>query len=495
MTSHSKSKLPDQVPTPPTWHARLSFRLLVALAVLTYLGTTGFLPILGKDEPRYVEIAREMLNSGDWVTPRLGGSTWFEKPVLLYWMVAASFGVFGVSEWAARLGPALCGLGTAAALAWMIGSNDSRWARWSGLFLVTSLGILAFSHGATFDIVLTFCVTLALAAWWKAQQIPRFARRYLAVFWIAVGLAFLAKGLIGILLPLGTVAIFALIRREKIRLGFWWGLPLALLTSLVWYGPVVWANGWPFIQEFFVQHHFQRFTSDKYRHHQPPWFYLEVLPLMALPWTPLLLKGLWMAKSCASTTSVPEKLAENRLAAFALAWLVMPVLFFSLSGSKLPGYILPALPGAAILMGLAVKDWALRPQRTTPLQGLVGATLLAVACLTLLPAGVGMAEKQSDRLLFQEAKNRGLAHLPVVSFHFISRTAEFYAAPNLLYSADGEPLRVDTLKQIQDISRKGPLLVLLEDKNANLLKPYHMDLTQVAHAAGRTLLLVSATPG
>ena len=163
--------------------------------VAVYLGTTGALPLVGRDEPRYVQIGRAMLESGDWITPRLGGFHWFEKPILLYWMVAASFGVFGVNEWAARLGPALCGLGSAALLWWMVRPISENAARWSALVAASSIGLLAFSHGATFDIVLTFCLTLALAAWWKShiESDGQRATRLLALFWVGVGLSFFGQ--------------------------------------------------------------------------------------------------------------------------------------------------------------------------------------------------------------------------------------------------------------------------------------------------------------
>ena len=184
-----------------------------------------------------------------------------------------------MNEWAARLGPALCGLGSAALLWWMVRPLNEAAARWSALVAASSLGLLVFSHGATFDIVLTFCLTLALCAWWRAQieLDAKRARRFLALFWVGVGLAFLAKGLIAFVLPALTLVIYAGLRARtggpKIQIGLWWGLPLALGVGAIWYGPVIWANGWEFVNIFFVQHHFARFTSDKFKHHQPLWFY------------------------------------------------------------------------------------------------------------------------------------------------------------------------------------------------------------------------------
>ena len=465
---------------------------LAGLVVLVYLGTTGFLPILGRDEPRYVQIGREMLDSGDWITPRLGGFTWFEKPSLLYWMVAASFGVFGVNEWAARFGPALCGLASAVLVWWMTRKTSENWARWSAISLASSGGLLAFSHGATFDIVLTFCVTLALAAWWKANENAHKPNRFLALFWIGVGLAFLAKGLVAFILTLGTVGLYALMRRERVKLGFWWGLPLALATSAIWYVPVIgqnggWSLGGAFIHEFFVQHHFQRFTSDKFKHHQPFWFYvLEILPLLALPWTPFLVVSLWKTR----LQKLRDDSPQARLRTFALAWLVVTIGFFSLSGSKLPGYILPALPAAFLLVGEVLSDWAKTAKRKKIGLAIGAATLIFVGVLTTTGPGVARAERDSVRRLFQVAHQKKLAGLPVAFFRTTSRPAQFYAAPHLLYGADEEPLRLETVAQIEPLLAREPLLLLAKDEDLAELQKADLCLESLAHNGELWLVLI-----
>jgi len=463
------------------------FAVLFALAILVYIATTGILPLVGRDEPRYVQIGREMLNSGDWITPRLGGFTWFEKPVLLYWMVAASFSIFGVSEWAARLGPALCGLGCGLSVWWAVRSMNEKWANWSGLALLSSGGMLAFAHGATFDIVLTFCVALALASWWKAQRATEWTNKLLALFWVGVGLAFLAKGLVAFVLTLGTVGLYALLRRERVKLGFWWGLPLALLVSLVWYGPMVWVNGEKFVNEFFVQHQFQRFTSDKYKHHQPFWYYLEILPILTLPWTPFLVGALWKLRQ----SNLREATEEQQLKTFALAWMIVPVAFFSISGSKLPGYILPALPGAAILIGAALNQWARSQKLERLAAALTTIILLGVVILTTTGPGIASAEKESMRSLFKTAHEKGLGHLRVVSFRTTSRGAQFYGAQTLVYDKAGEPLRLQTVAQLNHLTRDEPALALIEDKDRSILEKSEIKFQDVAHNGKTGLVLVS----
>ena len=468
----------------------------IALAIFVafvYLGTTGALPLVGRDEPRYVQIGRAMLEGGDWITPRLGGFHWFEKPVLLYWMVAASFGVFGVNEWAARLGPALCGLGSAALLWWMVRPLNEAAARWSALVAASSLGLLVFSHGATFDIVLTFCLTLALTAWWKSHIEPdgKRATRLLALFWVGVGLSFLAKGLIAFILPALTLAIYAGLgalagqKTGKLKIGLWWGLPLALAVGALWYGPVIWQNGMEFVNIFFVQHHFARFTSDKFKHHQPLWFYGEVLPIMLLPWTPFLLGAIWKTRAHLQAAT-----SRAGLLVYAWAWLLAPVAFFSLSGSKLPGYVLPALPGACVVVGLFVQEWAQSARRRQAVAGLATLFLVAGVALAISPAGVKMAEGDSTRALFAAARARGLANVRVANYQTVSRPAQFYAARTLIYGTDGEPLDVETPAQLADLTREQPLLLLVAPKRRAELNSPTLRVEEVARTSKIQLVLV-----
>src|SRR5689334_2624717 len=253
--------------------------LIAAITIAFYLYGLGKLPLLGPDEPRYVEVARGMFLSGDLITPRLGGHTWFEKPALLYWMIVAAFKIFGVSEWSARLGPAVCGLLTIAAL-WCVGRAVSKdFAFWSIIVTASCLGLIVFSRGASFDVVVTMTTAWSLA-FFLLHELPttRRKRLLLAGFYVFVGLSLLAKGLVGVVIPFGVVGLYYLLRRSWPARSVWlsliWGVPLAVAVSAIWYGPVIARHGWTFIDEFFVQHHFARYVSNKYHHPQPIYFYL-----------------------------------------------------------------------------------------------------------------------------------------------------------------------------------------------------------------------------
>jgi len=201
---------------PSTLAKRVSILLFLAI-VAFYIYGLGLIPLVGPDEPRYAQVAREMFSRGDLITPTLGGHPWFEKPALLYWMMIASFKMFGVSEWSARLGSALAGLLTIAAV-WYVGREVERTSSsfdveglgfWSAFAAATSLGMIVFSRGASFDIVITMTTTWALS-FFVLQEFAATLRgrtMLLSGFYIAVGLSLLAKGLVGVVIPFGVVGL------------------------------------------------------------------------------------------------------------------------------------------------------------------------------------------------------------------------------------------------------------------------------------------------
>ena len=337
--------------------AKRAWLVLLLAVVAVYFYGLGSAPLLGPDEPRYAQVAREMNARGDWVTPTLGGHTWFEKPALLYWLMMAGYSVFGVSEFAARFGSACAGVLTLLLIGWVGRRAEltaGEWMRPFGLtcaaVMASSAGLLVFSRGASFDIVLTATVTASLACFF-VSEIERDERRrrwLLAGFYASVGLSLLAKGLVGIVIPAGVVGLYFVLRRRlphPLRLGLISGTLICAAVAALWYAPVIARHGQAFVEEFFVRQHFARYVSNKYHHPQPFYFYVPIMALLALPWTAFLAGGLaslrelnWRAED-----------APSKLRVLAFAWLVVPVLFFSLSGSKLPGYVLPAVPGAALL--------------------------------------------------------------------------------------------------------------------------------------------------
>ena len=501
-----------------------------------YLLGLGTLPLIGPDEPRYAEVAREMFARRDLITPTLGGHPWFEKPALLYWLTMANYRLLGVNEYAARLGPALCGLLTAAFVFWIGKTVDqssrdtdsetpSRLGEWSALVFLSSLGAIAFSRAASFDIVLTMTLTGALCCFlvWQLSSANR--PTLLAAFYFFVGLSLLAKGLVGIVLPVGIIAVYFGIRREfpskRLLVSLLWGLPLALIVAASWYGPMVYRHGWIFIDQFIVQHHFARFLSNKYHHPQPVYFYVPVLLLMALPWTVVLIAALvssrrwhWRGTDAADRSKV-----------FTVAWLIVPLVFFSLSKSKIPGYVLPVLPAAALLVGEGISCFLRmkRGQRVIRVSGilllvsvafgvwysnrelgsLTWPTISAAAAVSLValfalvrarvsasfllfaavPLIVGLcafqparavASRDSVRDLIHAADVRGYSSAPVFYLLCDDRTAEFYAHNRLAYDGTGEPTRFEGAQDVAAAIRQegGIGLVLMETRWEKQLTDY-----------------------
>jgi 4-amino-4-deoxy-L-arabinose transferase-like glycosyltransferase len=400
--------------------AKRVWKLTFLAIAFFYLFGLGALPLLGPDEPRYAEVGREMLTRQDLITPTLGGYPWFEKPALLYWLMIASYRVLGVTEYAARLGPAICGLLTAAFVFWLGRSvartsavtepeRTSYLGEWSALVFLSSFGAIAFSRAASFDIVLTMTVTGALCCFfiWHIANKDRQRRSWLLVgFYFCVGLSLLAKGLVGIVLPIGIIAVYFVLRRESptrsFRLSLLWGLPFALIVATCWYGPMIYRHGGTFIDQFIVQHHFARFLSNKYHHPQPFYFYVPVMLLMALPWTVVLLAGFASSRRW----SWRGRGAVDLMRVFALAWVVVPLVFFSLSKSKIPGYILPALPAAALLIGERISFF-LHVNRGTTGDSTDGCSAFARSCgrCVVLSAG-GRRARMVDKYRSRRRRSR-----------------------------------------------------------------------------------------
>jgi 4-amino-4-deoxy-L-arabinose transferase-like glycosyltransferase len=357
---------------------------LVVLGGVIFFFGLGSLPFIGPDEPRYAEVAREMYRSGDWVTPRLGGIHWFEKPALTYWLSAIGYALFGESEFAARFGIAVFAVG-GVLLAYFFGKRlrSARFGYLSAATLATCGLWPGFARGATFDLPLAVAMELALLSFflWEKDEEARGKNRWWWLCCFALGMAVLAKGLVGIVLPAAITGLYLLLtRRLKVMLQpklLLVGAVIFLATTAVWYAPMIARHGREFIDEFFIAHHFERYLSNKYKHPQPFYFFFVVALAGSFPWVFYFAAGLWRA--------VRERgeLLRDRLRVFLWLWTLSPILFFSFSGSKLPGYILPVFPAVAMLIGMEldrwwtereISDWAVLSNLTALLLAAVGVT-------------------------------------------------------------------------------------------------------------------------
>ncbi len=447
---------------------RLLFVLLIIFVY--FFGLT--IPLLGPDEPRYSQIAREMFLRSDWVTPKLGGFDWFEKPALLYWLQIISYKMFGVTEFAARFGSAIFGLGTILCL-WILGRSvtnakykvqnnlesgiwNLEFSDWLALIAASSIGLIAFSRGASFDIILTFPITAALVSFFifdQKEEKSGFTVYFpLFTFYLFIGISLIAKGLVGIVFPFAIVGFYYVLSWKLPNKLFFvsliWGNIVSLLVAAVWYVPMYQVNGWKFVDEFIIKHHFRRFTSDVYQHHQPFWFFFLVLPLMTIPWLPFFFAALFKYfKSHIPNSKLKgaDKIStqHSALSSFAVSWLLVPLVFFSFSGSKLPGYILPALPGALILTAIYVINFVGQSARRKYALLMTAFLTFAVVILILQFAAPKYAAEDSVKDLVAAANNQGYGSEKIVNLYTVSHNLEFYAPDRLIRNEDGTQKRYD----------------------------------------------------
>jgi 4-amino-4-deoxy-L-arabinose transferase-like glycosyltransferase len=349
----------------------------LVLALLAF--RLGEVPLLGPDEPRYARVAVEMHRAGEWVTPTLGGEPWLEKTPLYYWLAGAAFSVLGETEAAARLPSVLAALllvgATALFGARLYGTGAGLHA---GFVAGTSLLPFAYGRAASMDMLLAATVTAAIGlAGLRALGIA--GRPAVVAAAALAGLATLAKGPLGLLLPLLVLGGYVLATRQW-RLAREMAAPAAVAALVVvaapWYVAIFLDQGRHFLDVFILDHNVQRFASTVHNHPGPAWYYLPVLLAGLFPWSGLAVPALVRLAPRASRRDL-----------FVLLWLALPLAFFSLAGSKLPGYVLPCVPPLAILMGRAadrlVAEGATPERflsaRVVGLVGLVLGALLAAA--------------------------------------------------------------------------------------------------------------------
>jgi 4-amino-4-deoxy-L-arabinose transferase-like glycosyltransferase len=386
----------------PQDRARRSIDLLALLAFCGFLFFLGLplIGLVGADEPRYAQVAREMLGHHDWVTPTLYGHPWLEKPPLYYWAAMLAYkAAGGVSDWAARLPSVVsCTLMVFFVYVWLRhfrrpGSSLSAGSAFVGasgmqldaaLITAASAMVIGFGRSASTDMPLAATFTAAMLCWygWYSSR----KRGWLLGFYLFSGFATLAKGPIALLLAALIILAFAALRRDArliLRTLLPAGILLYLAVTLPWFLAVQHANP-QFFREFFLQQNLARYTTDLYRHHQPFWFYLPVGLLAFVPWTVFVIAAVVDAARD-WRYSVQQPPGEEDLRTFLALWLLLPVIFFSFSQSKLPGYILPAVPAGTILLADFIRrreqEYVKPSWWMVLLHALLSAVLLAAALI------------------------------------------------------------------------------------------------------------------
>lgn len=377
--------------------ARAGALLALVLLLTLYLSRIGGWVLQDPDEGRYAEIPREMIERGDWVTPKLFHVNYFEKPPLLYWLTAASFETFGQTEAAARIVPAVSGIVTVL-LTFALGLRlCGRRAAWLGAGILATMPLFfALSQALLIDMLLTACMGATMLGVHAAHHAER-KRGWALLVGVSVALGMLAKGLIAIVLPGGIALAFLLWRRDlpTVRALLDWRVILVFLVITVPWFVLVSQRNPDFLQFFFVREHFQRFAGNagvRVGHPEGPFYYVPVVLLGPAPWT---LLAVLLAATRDGRQAFKEIPAEVR--AFCLLWFGIVFLFFTAATSKLGSYVLPAMPPLALL----IAAWLDRAFAEPRLVGMVLRTLnaffatlgaiLAVAALLAWPLHVRLA--------------------------------------------------------------------------------------------------------
>lgn len=336
-----------------TARTRTDVLLLAGFCAFLFFYGIGQFGLIGADEPRYAQVAREMLDRHDWVTPVLGSRAWLEKPPLYYWQAMLVYSMFAVSDVAARIPSAI----DATLLVVAVYLFFRRFRRGvevdAALITASCAGVIGYSRAASMDMPLTAVFGIGMLSWWAWREGGR--RAYLAGFYVCMALGMLAKGPVAPLLAALIIGLWALASREiRLMVRMLWlpGILLFCAVGVPWYVAVQLRNP-QFFHEFILEHNLARFSTNLYHHPEPFWYYLPVIFLALVPWIVFVMAALvesvrawWSERKLGR----PEPDLELQFRVFACCWLIVPVLFFSLSKSKLPGYILPAVPAGAILL-------------------------------------------------------------------------------------------------------------------------------------------------
>src|SRR6266705_533831 len=439
---------------------------------LFFFGLAHF-GLVGADEPRYAQIAREMLARQDWITPTLDGKPWLEKPALYYWQAMLAYRIFGVSDWAARLPSAVDAVLMVLAVYFFLRRFRPGFELDGALMTASLAGVIGFARAASMDMPLSAAFTIALLAWFAWYESG--SKRFLASFYVFLGLGLLAKGPVAPVLAAIIIVVFVLsIRSTALLARTLWlpGITLFCAVAVPWYVAVQMRNP-EFFRVFILEHNLARFRTNLYHHTEPLWYFVPVLLLGLIPWTMFVVaaameaaRAWWKRRIVSSSES---------LNIFVVTWMLIPVIFFSMSQSKLPGYILLALPAGALLVAEYARTRIAENARSdillTSLHSIVASLPLALAMM--LPF-----------ILFQHRIpwNRWAA----VSFAFAAVLAIGIAltlgAPSLDATLSARPLAEQITKAD---NRRLPLAVLLTSRETEYGLQFYRNQTIARYELGQ----------
>ena len=340
------------------------FPILLLITVCTgilFFYKLDALSLFDVDEPRYAETARIIVETGDWITPRFNGEIRYDKPILFYWLIAISYKIFGINEFAARFWSATFATALVFFLFFLIKKFDSiRFALISSLILSTSAGIILLSRASITDMTLAFFISSSLFCFYLGYKSnEKIKKYYYLLFYVSMGLSTLTKGPVGIAIPFLVIIFFTLIngtfRSTLGELKIFYGLFTLAIIILPWNLAMFKLHGEKFINETFIRHNFTRFTGIVSGHRGSLFYFIPVIIIGFFPWSILLPSSISSLITRIKRTSLTTKEFSD-INFFAFIWFLVVFIFFSISKTKLPTYITPLYPPMAILVGKLLDD-------------------------------------------------------------------------------------------------------------------------------------------
>ena len=368
-----------------TARTRTDFLLLAGFCIFLFFYGIAQFGLIGADEPRYAQVAREMLAHRDWITPVLGGRPWLEKPPLYYWQAMLVYSLIGVSDTAARIPSALDATVLVICVYFFFRKFRAGMEIEAALITASCAGLIGYARAASMDMGLTTTFGVGMLAWWAWRESGK--RVYLLLFYGCMALGMLAKGPVAPFLAAVVAVLFALLVHESrliVRTLSLPGILLFCVIGLPWYIAVQLRNP-QFFHEFILEHNLARFSTNLYHHPEPFWYYIPVIVLAIIPWSVIALVAfaqsvrVWWAERAGQSDS------DLQFRVFLCLWLVVPVLFFSISRSKLPGYILPAVPAALFLLVDYLRD---QNEQEVPVPKWLAILHALMSCAPVVPAAL-----------------------------------------------------------------------------------------------------------
>ncbi|MDO8427487.1 MAG: glycosyltransferase family 39 protein [Deltaproteobacteria bacterium] len=358
-------------------------RLIAGIALLilfiSFFKTGGFL-LFDVDEAVFSEASREMVETGDYITPAYNYEPRYDKPILIYWLMSASFKLFGLTEFAARFTSSLFGsLLVFMTFLFVRRVKGDKPAYLASLALLLSLEYFVYTHSAVTDMTLAFFISASVYSFYLGAFEDK---KWFTAFWVSSALAVLTKGAIGLIFPLVIAFLFVFLSKNPSRIKGLFRpklLALFLIISVPWFAVQFYINGWEFFNAFIIKHHIQRYSGVVSSHGGPFYFYLGVLLLGFFPWVAFLPGALYRG--------LKERLNPlSDLYLLSSVWFLFVLVFFSVARTKLPNYIFPLFPAGAILAGLSIDGLIEDRKGKAGVYLMIIISLIFAAALFILPS-------------------------------------------------------------------------------------------------------------